>query len=94
MAVPVRQRLLRLLCLMVGGIGALMLVPVGVVAAVYGLSAAFGHRQIGDPVLADWVFLLVHSCFAVWGFALSVLTPAYWSATRRPCRAGGRGHRG
>lgn len=85
MAAPVTHRGLRALCLVVGGLGSVMLVPVGVVGGAGILPVVLGRSTVGDAEIAGWVFALVYGSFAVWGAALTALTVLYWRTTRRPC---------
>jgi hypothetical protein len=104
MAIPVTHRWVRAACLVVGGLGSVMLLPVGAVGGARILPVLVGASTIGDPELADWVFVTVYGSFAVWGAALTALTVRYWQTTRRPCSrpvraqvgpaTGGRGRSG
>ncbi len=65
----------------VGALGSLMLLPVGVLGGVEALLVVLGVTSVADQEIAQWVFLMVYGCFAVWGLALAALTAGYWRAT-------------
>ena len=69
----------------IGGLGSLMLLPVGSIAMVYMAEVAMGARTIDDQEIAPWAFLLVYTSFLVWGVALAALTVGYARSTRVTC---------
>lgn len=85
MAVPLRRRTARVALGIVGGVGSVMLVPVGAMAVVGFTRVALGLDSLYDEGLRAWVFVLVYVSFMVWGAALSVLTATYLTGTRPPC---------
>lgn len=86
MGTGVRVPALRWALTAVGVGGALMLLPVGVTAAVQLVPVLWGGGAIDDSQIAPWAFGLVYASFLVWGLALAWLTVAYWRATRPRCR--------
>jgi hypothetical protein len=86
MATPVTQRGVRAVCLLVGGLGSVMLLPVGAVGTASVLPVLLGVSTAADSEIATWVFAMVYGSFAVWGAALAALTVRYRQTTRRPCR--------
>jgi hypothetical protein len=78
----------------IGGIGSLMLLPVGTIAMARLAQVALGRRTIDDPEIAPWAFLVVYGSFLVWGVALAVLTVGYARSTRGSCTRHGAGSGG
>lgn len=85
MGAPLRGRVARLGLGFVGTVGSIMLLPVGLMAAVWLALAALGIEEIHDEAIRDWVFVVVYATFLVWGVALSTLTATYLRGTRPPC---------
>lgn len=71
------------------GIGAVMLVPVGIL----GTSAALtSPPSAGNTIgLEPWVFLVEYPWFLAWGLTLGVAAVGFHYRTRGPCTTCGRG---
>lgn len=85
MGAAVERRIPRIAALAMGGLGSLMLLPVGAVGTVTLLLMAFTDRTINDSEIAPWAFVVVFVSFLSWGAALSALTLHYWRATSPAC---------
>lgn len=85
MARETRGQVLRAGSIIVGAMASVMLLPVGIVAAVQLPMKLFGGAPIDESEIAAWAFLLVYAGFLVWGLALAGLTVTYWRVTRAAC---------
>lgn len=85
MAKPVLHRGFRLMALLIGSIGGVMLLPVGVIGSIRLIPVLLGRTIIGDPEIQDWAFVMIYGSFGIWGPALVLLTVTYAITTRRPC---------
>lgn len=85
MARPVLHRGIRLVTLLIGSIGGVMLMPVAVIGSIRLIPVLLGRAIIGDPEISDWAFVMIYGSFGIWGPALVLLTVTYAITTRRPC---------
>jgi hypothetical protein len=88
MAVPLAWRWLRPVCAVIGGVGALMLVPAGAVGCYDLVLTAFGVERHELTSISLWVFVVVYPTLLLWGLALAVETWLYLVVVgNRPARA-------
>jgi len=85
MGLRVRQPVVRTMAAGVGGLAALMLVPVGATAMAMLIGAAAGLYRIDDSAIAPWAYIVVYLSFFVWGIAMTLLVWTYWRSTARRC---------
>lgn len=89
MLLRLNSRWLRPLLAFVGGVGSVMLLPVGVLGAGRTVVELLGLASSDVSELAPWVFYTVYVSFFVWGIGLCGLTIAYVRATAWLCGSHG-----
>jgi hypothetical protein len=92
MLLRLRGRWLRPLLTFVGGVGTVMLLPVGVLGAARTAAELLGIVPSNVTELAPWVFYTVYVGFFVWGIGLCALTIVYVRGTAGPCRQPAAAH--
>lgn len=79
----VRRHVIRMILILVGGLGSAMLLPIGVLGVV---DLIANPNAPANPEMATWVFEVIYTGFLLWGIGLTALTVGYTLATRPRCR--------